>query len=207
MKKIFIALLFLVIMVSLSASVSAFELEVKGSQMIFSDRETKAGPGIEARLKVHDLHLFLSEERIWVYGDWIRLNGFGVGFSHSITERFSFHAQIGYYVPDYREDQFCIEQLGGYQNKYLAGVTNTPTWWPRYTANWADDFGGELGISYRRQIYSIVSVGFSLSYRCLSLNEMVTSYKKMDSDDVAWFVEQNRDFGGPQVGVQITAVF
>jgi len=205
MKKLFV-FLFLLILISITPA-NAFELEVKGSQMIYNDKETKAGPGIELKVKINDLYGYLSESRIWLYGDWIRLNGFGVGFEYSITKRISFWSQIGYYVPDYREDQFCIEQLGGYQNKYLAGVADTPTWWPRYTANWASDFGGELGIDYHRRIYWKISFGGFISYRCLRLNEMVTSYKEIDSDDVAWFVEQNRGFGGFKVGFQISYEF
>ena len=188
----------LVLALLLVSNVGAWELEGRVGKMLYDDAEIRAGESIEVRVKHEDAFVFIENDKLLMYGGWFDVTSVGVGFTKDL-----FYFKVGYYMPRYDEDGFGEEGLYYRQIKYWSPPL-APSMFQHYNVNYKANFGGEVGVDFKREVFDNLFVGINGAYRYLRLNEFICGWNDGGAPGVTgWILEQNRDFGGWKVGVTI----
>ena len=199
-KIVWKVVIFLMILIAIShGNVNALELEGRIGQMLYGDSEIRAGNSIELRIKHKNVFAFIERDNLLMYGNYFDIDSIGIGFESKINKDFKFYLKAGYYMPQYDENGFWWEGLYYRQIKYWSPPL-TPTLFDSYNVNFDSDFGGEIGLDFKRQIWKSLHLGIGTGYRYLRINEYVCGWNDGGAPGVTgWILEQNRDFGGYKV--------
>lgn len=223
--KAFILSIFLII--ASTASVNAdWKLSTSAYQSISMDAEAivQQGCGLQAALHYKSGYLYISDDILPVRfggqrGVDISLWSAGFGFSHKISEHFTFSCDAGWYEPVFKEEgkpqifrledgthapqTHLAEGLWLYLNDYWAMDNRN---WDYYTLDYHGSIGGKLNIAFSYPVCEWLSLDMAGSYRYLQLPERIRG-KDYGNDIAFWALKQDRDFSGWLIGVGVSIIF
>lgn len=222
--KIIILSIFLILT---TASANAdWKLSTSAHQSISMDAEAivQQGYGLQAALHRGSGYIYVSQDVMPVRfggqrGVDISLWSAGLGFTHKISEHFTFSCDAGWYEPVFAEESkpqifrlsdgthapqtHLAEGLWLYLNDYWAMAARN---WDYYTLEYHGSIGGKLNISFSYPVCDWLSLEMSTGYRYLKLIERIRG-KDYGNDTAFWALKQDRYFGGWLIGAGITIVF
>lgn len=161
----------------------------------------------ELRLSHKNLFLWGSIEQYEIYGNQNDLPAFGAGVKYDYKP-FSFWIKAGYYMPEH--DQMINWEPGWiFQSDYYSSNPNIPpTVWDNYAVTQNAAFGGEFGVDLKKELFKNLEVGFSVSYRVLTITEYMSGWPADGVRGASGYENQfNRDLSCPRIGFMITYHF
>lgn len=215
MKK---AIIIFIIFLASTVSAEDWSLSLDIYKVVPTDAEAivQQGHGLQATLQRKAGYLYVSQDLLPVRfggqrGVDISLWSAGLGFTHQISEYFTFSCDAGWYEPIFSEegrqqivhDKYMAEGLMLYLNDFLALA---PRQWDYYTLNYHGSIGGKLNVSFSYPMFDWLSLEMAAGYRYLKLTERIRG-KDFGNDVTYWTIKQDRDFSGWLIGGGIVVLF
>ena len=187
-----------------------FEIEPRISCQAYNDSGLSRGKNYELRLKHKGVFLFGSYDNLHnrFFGQEagsLDIFGCGAGIEKKISKGISLWISCGYYDPKNGMEGKTISEDMVHKANYEALVRELISrlgdeyTWEAYTYEINPNFGGAVGIDFRKKLTRELLIGMFASYRYLRFNEAIYGRSSKKEGWAEHFME--RDYSSYNVGL------